>query len=109
MTNAEKYLKDGVTTENFMFLLDSNGIIKERNGQLVIYASELQYFLNKNTKPTLTEDEKVILRHLDKGRYNKIGKDEHGQSILKFTGENGWLYETYFPNDFKSLQPRRRI
>ena len=57
MTNAEKYLKDGVDIENFTNSLC--GFVENwelRNG--------IKNFLKKEVKPTLTEEERVILRNI---------------------------------------------
>lgn len=61
MTNAEKYLKDGVKEQ----------LIKE----LSIYGGELDEFFEEQVKPKLTEDERVILRNIKNDDYGKyIGR-----------------------------------
>ena len=106
MTNSEKYLKDGVNTGNFMFALDSSGIIKERNESLIIYASELQYFLNQPAKPTLTEDEKVILRNIDIEHYQRIGRVKKGLYVANAVTR---YYIKPFEPAFQFIKSRRRI
>ena len=59
MTNAEKYLKDNVSVEEFI-----NAIINSVTDIGGTYS--LEKWLNNETKPTLTEDERVILRNIDK-------------------------------------------
>lgn len=101
MTNAEKYLKDGVDIENFTNSLC--GFVENwelRNG--------IKNFLKKEVKHTLTEDERVILRNIDNYRYEKI-KRVKGILVLfnVFTRENE---ETPFADTlFQFIKERRRI
>lgn len=60
MTNAEKYLKDGVDIKEFsrnMF-----NYLVNRDEPLKI---KIENYLKEDIKPTLTEDERVILRNMD--------------------------------------------
>jgi len=67
-TNAEKYLKDGVDVEKIAREID----IIFQNDVNVANAEQatIKYF-NSTYKPTLTEDERVILRNI-KGFTNII-------------------------------------
>ena len=97
MTNAEKYLKDGVKEQ----------LIKE----LSIYGGELNEFFEEQAKPTLTEDERVILRNLDS--YTKIGrteKDVAGYTDVYIEDENACESLFMFKSNlFQFIKERRRI
>lgn len=109
MRNADKYLKDGV--ENIESLIKDFfhfiGCIEDSNRYNNIY----QFFLNE-VKPTLTEDEIVILRNIDKKykvilrQHNKIWimEDNDGEKIY-----HGYCLDYYESNLFKFIQERRRI
>ena len=83
MTNAEKYLKDNVNVEelweNFSTYYYAN------KSRLSDVNKSLREFMKQETKPTLTEDERVILRNINK-KYNRIERNEFGFLILT---ENG--------------------
>ena len=62
MTNAEKYLKDDVDIKKFI-----NDFVKYRIYHKGIFsASTLLEFLQEQAKITLTENERVILRNINK-------------------------------------------
>lgn len=113
MTNAEKYLKEGVNEEEFVNELHyfwwaneydvCDGIRKFLHGQA------------KKKKPTLTEDERVILRNLQNVRY--IGRTE-GTGYLYATFNTIDNYsnrsditdiDLYFSKMFPFIKERRRI
>ena len=75
MTNKDYFLKDNVSVEEigkeFFEYLKSEGIYGCNSINISNY---LEKFLNSEAKPTLTEDERVILRNLKK-KYKYIGKD----------------------------------
>lgn len=73
MTNGEKYLKEGVDTEEFIKELHIFWWLNEYD-----VCEGIRKFLSaeaKKKKPTLTEDERVILRNINK-KYNYIGRHE---------------------------------
>lgn len=93
MTNAEKYLKDGVATEE---------LIGEMEISLSVPYYEVAGFWNKQIKPTLTEDERVILRNIKL----YVGRRMNGE--LFFTFEN--REEPYIKGElFQFIKERRRI
>ena len=61
MTNAEKYLKDGVSVNELCYELSSYCSSIKFNG---FTARKLEGFFNRPVKLRLTEDERVILRNL---------------------------------------------
>jgi hypothetical protein len=61
MTNAEKYLKDGVRI--YDFLVNYAKWYVDKHHRLVV-TTPLEDFLRDECKPTLSEDEKVILSNL---------------------------------------------
>ena len=62
MTNADKYLKDGVDVGEFANEI-LEAYMKGSNNESVFVTTTR--FLKSEVKPTLTEDEKVILRNID--------------------------------------------
>lgn len=103
MTNAEKYLKDGVDIENFTNSLC--GFVENwelRNG--------IKNFLKKEAKPTLTEDERVILRNIDKKyKYISRGKGDIELYLRKEADDTcSYIFRGY-KHLFQFIKERRRI
>ena len=105
MTNSEKYLKDGVDVEGFIqellkiqFFDNATDIDKVR----------LETFFKAEVMPTLTEDEKVILRNIDK-KY-KVLEIENGELRIS-TGRPSYNFHlfTEFQHLFQFIKERRRI
>ncbi len=85
MTNAEKYLKDGVDVDKF---------VKEyRTSRIGL----LNVWLNEPSKITLTEDEKVILKNIDNIAFKTIGRNKSGGLYVRFY----FLDEPYKASIFK--------
>lgn len=115
MTNAEKYLKDGVDIEEFTKDIFKNAQISTLEFIPVIAEKALREYLRKRVKPTLTEDERVILRNLQNVRY--IGRTE-GTGYLYATFNTIDNYsnrsditdiDLYFSKMFPFIKERRRI
>lgn len=107
MTNADKYLKDGKVTEE---------LIGEMETSLCVPYCEVANFWNKQIKPTLTEDERVILRNLDE-KWTYIYRDRWGIiCLVDFkldkeeikNGDYGIEFEAY-NHLFQFIKERRRI
>ena len=108
MTNADRFLKDGVATEE---------LIGEMETSLCVPYCEVASFWNKQIKPSLTEDERVILRNLryEKGayEYTKIGRtelDSEGNCdliLIDSDDESVWWGE--YGHLFQFIKERRRI
>lgn len=120
MTNAEKYLKDGVSAEEFVKAVWGNCYnIPEAEGDrnykdCFMYGANVERWLNEQAKPTLTEDERVILGNLNK-EYIFIGKKDKFLYIKAdkekedyFAGNVRGL-DIIFPNLFQFIKERRRI
>ena len=99
MTNADKYLKNGVTVEQMR--QDYN-----KTGQELRSVFEWLY---APIKTTLSEDEKVILRNIQ-FQPVAIGRDEDNDLELKYF-EKGIRYDCFpeYNHLFQFIQPRRRI
>lgn len=86
MTNAEKYLKDGI--DSIRPLLD-----KCREIGAIDSGREyrIEQMLKEQVKPTLSEDERVILRNIDK-KYKYIGRTDYDAKTqyLYVNVEDGW-------------------
>lgn len=106
MTNADKYLKVGADRGEFICgLRDYLGNHRDNYDM----SNLINNYLNKPVKPTLTEDEKVILRNIDSD-YTSIGKEHHGwlyvkdESDIEFRG-----FDNLYHHLFQFIKPRRRI
>lgn len=110
MTNADKYLKDGVDVYKFVNDIFENGetyeaYIDDNNTHAVsINKLRLSRFLLKNVKPTLTEDEKVILRNALESGADAIFRNDEGIYFHTNPATKG-----IFGNIFQFIKPRRRI
>ena len=107
MTNAEKFLKDGVSAENFV-----NNFVKYRICHKGIFsASTIFEFLREQSKPQLTEDERVILRNIDK-QFIKIGRDKTNGIYFvfaTFSTTEARYWANVFDDVFQFIKERRRI
>jgi len=121
MTNADKYLKDGVGIYEFVDDIFDNGetyeaYIDDNNKHAEsINKLRLSKFLLKQVKPTLTEDEKVILRNIQQEIYKHIGRDDRGYLYIaqrnkdEFSRKMNLAVYDVFGHLFQFIQPRRRI
>ena len=107
MTNADKYLKDGTDVEE---LYNDLKLYNEKiKGVTNYYTRDLSLrffkeFLNQPIKPTLTEDEKTILRNALESGADAIIRNDFGIYFHTKPGTTG-----IFSNLFQFIQPRRRI
>lgn len=112
MTNAEKYLKNGVDSNDLWsaferFYLGDDGMSIRFN----TYKDAFCAFMNHRIKPTLTEDEKVILKNINK-LYTHIRRDnEEELRIYCYTSKTSTSGHSMseFNHLFQFIQPRRRI
>ena len=108
MTNAEMFLKE----EQFMFDI-SKGIAEaicydDMEYSKEITEKEIRNWFTSNIKPTLTEDERVILRNIDKN-FKYISRQYEDLRIsYKPVGEEGELFYE-FNHLFQFIKERRRI
>ncbi len=108
MTNAEKYLKDGVDVEEFVKELHCFWWLNEYD-----ICEGIRKFLSteaKKKKPTLTEDERVILEFIK--NFDYIGRDKKGlyyklqdEDIKEKTA----VIYNLTTNLFQFIKERRRI
>ncbi len=104
MTNAQKWLKDGASVEEFAEEIESYYYNSPFESEL----EAVESFLKAPVQPTLTEDEKVILRNIDTSKYNKIGV--YDDTLMLFSSDE--LHEElYFLKQglFQFIKERRRI
>ena len=95
MTNKDKFLREGVSVEEFIEAFCMSG----RSAVNGIQAYLLKDFFKeqvKPIKPTLSEDEKAILRNI-KGHPKYISRQKgHGliaYDSAKREGKTGWSYD----------------
>ena len=114
MTNKDKYLKDNVSVEELArklvdhFELDMELTDSENS---VLYYNCQNFFIEQ-TKPTLTEDERDILKNIEK-KYKYIGRSSKEDKLiyLYVNIEDGWkphVLEEY-NHLFQFIKERRRI
>lgn len=114
MTNQEKYLKDGVDIEELTDIFED---WHKTHLNVVSYGEALFRFLQVEVKPTLTEDERVILRNINTNVYDVIGRDSGFD--LYIAGKVDWkgnkvstrdYIEQFLKDDvFQFIKERRRI
>ena len=104
MTNAEKYLKDNVSVEEFIEALTYE--LSGWDNKTYSYGMEdtIRNALNKPITPTLTEDERVILRNINE---EKIGRLENGNLYISYGMHNKYI--PFFNHLFQFIKVRRRI
>lgn len=109
MTNAEKYLKNGVDIKQMATEMVDFFDFPPYEG---IGESNIEEFFGKEVKPTLTEDERVILRNIDK-KYKRIGRTDYDARVqyLYVNVEDGWKPHIMqeFDHLFQFIKERRRI
>lgn len=90
MTNGEKYLKDGVEKENLavelVHFLDRE-YQNERHCYTKIVPEYIVKFFEEQIKPTLSEDEKVILKVISES-CSKIYRDLLGHIRLDYKSQH---------------------
>lgn len=107
MTNGDKFLKDGVSAREFIEALEKYGAD----------TNEIKTFLIEQARPTLTEDERVILKNLryEKGayEYTKIGRtelDSEGRcDLILIDSDNESVWWGEYGHLFQFIKERRRI
>ncbi|MBO7695928.1 MAG: hypothetical protein J6T10_25120 [Methanobrevibacter sp.] len=120
MTNAEKYLKDNVSVEEFaneIGTLISNGYSAGANRKEFWCVNEVEKWLEEQVTPTLTEDERVILKNIkDHPKYiaRQKGYGLMAYDEAKRDGKTGWSYDngrmmSSFSHLFQFIKERRRI
>lgn len=104
LTNAEKYLKEGATDRDFAkglakYISNSERMITDEE----ILRAEILYFLTEQAKPTLTDDERTILRNIED--FIVIGRREDGRLYCDCNTGNGLGYFFDFYNHlFKFIE-----
>jgi len=104
MTNAEKYLKDGVNIDELTFKFDDWHF---KNSDVIGYGEALFRFLQAEVQPTLTEDERVILRNIKNNK--AIGRDEDNCLYFGSKGDGRFFINSTFGHLFQFIKERRRI
>jgi len=106
MTKAEKYLKDGVDVEEFIKDLHLFWWFHKYD-----FCEGIRKFLKEQVTPTLTDDERIILKNIDT-KFVKIGRDDENNIYFIFkevTGKEIKYYANVFDNVFQFIKKRRRI
>ena len=106
LTNAEKYLKDNVSiNELIKEIADYKPKLETSDN---VYA-KMQEFFDQEATPTLTEDERVILKFID-GEYTHIQRAD-GLWLIHYEDEytvHQVSFEMY-SHLFQFIKERRRI
>ena len=89
MTNKDKFLRDGVSAEEFVEFLKS----KQPNNKYDMTFHDIVLWLNEKATPTLTEDERAILRNIDTNTFQEIARDVNGILIVQGQNDKGQILE----------------
>ena len=112
MTNAEKFLKDDVSVREFRnklteFFWDKLGLYEGNEEQIYTIIGD---FLDSIEQPTLTEDERVILRNIDQSNFKTIGRNKFSLYLGYAHAEEKDCFINYLYHSlFKFIKERRRI
>lgn len=104
MTNAEKYLKDNVDVEELirqLYEVQCNNY----NTNMI----SCKNFFNSEVTPTLTEEERVILRNIQLYTEQTITICRVGDSHLYINGGYGLIDFGQYNHLFQFIKERRRI
>lgn len=107
MTNKDKFLKDGVSVEEFckgfyQYLVSKDKISFGYDKSNV--GAYLQNFLNEKVKPTLTEEERVILDNIQP-RYDAIGRSDKSLYVIAYNSkELFWIYKLFSNHLFQFIK-----
>lgn len=110
MTNGDKYLKDGVSEYDFLnFVFNEGNISWDAEGDYCyIKKLDLLHLLQQPLKPTLTEDEKVILKRINKD-FLTIRRGANSKVLQLWGSDTGYVGIDIFDKGlFSWIQPRRR-
>ena len=116
MTNADKYLKDGANVEELAEKLGDDLFTTykiEEGVSLLGITGHIKIFLKAEATPTLTEDERVILRNIN-NMCKTIYREKytgHIRTTLYCPQPDGLCGEELrcFDNLFQFIKERRRI
>lgn len=104
MTNAEKYLKEGVSVEEIAEQIAITYFDRQSGG----IQKAVKNFFESPITPTLTEDERVILRNLRWGNKKalKIGKDDKTGIYILFENDqqSGWFFNNFYGHLFQFIK-----
>lgn len=89
MTNAEKYLKDGTMAKK-LWKKFQEYYYKNKSIESDVEKVFIEFF-EQEAKPTLTEDERVILRNIDK-KYKYISRSCGTELYLKNEADDNCRY-----------------
>ena len=104
MTNTEKYLKAGADIEKIAREID---IILQNDVNVANAEQATIKYFNSTCKPTLTEDERVILRNMQ--NHSGLGRDEEGCLYFGLKKEGRCFVNHLFGHLFQFIKERRRI
>lgn len=106
MTNKDKFLRDGVSVEEFVNEFH-NFCAKQNNNNASSIRPE--QFLSRKATPTLTEDEKVILRNMKcfGEIVRTIERDKKGDLLVLSCNFSNYI--TMYDHLFQFIKERRRI
>ena len=112
MTNAEKFLKDNASVEEFADKFITFCMQPTRT-KTTSYMEDIKDFLQEKATTTLTEDERVILSSTDSsGGKGNLCRDSRKKDLYIKKYKNGmvWIIDFAMYNHlFQFIKERRRI
>ena len=104
MTNTDKYLKEGVSVEELAGKIHCALLTSSESA--FSYKVVIKKFFNAPITPKLTEDERVILRNIDKD-LKTISRYDNG--LYLHFAKQGKMYFYMYNHLFQFIKERRRI
>jgi hypothetical protein len=105
MTNADKYRLTGIEAYNLSQELGEYLTIEKKAEG--VFVSDINSYFVRATKPTLTEDERVILRNIKNNK--AIGRDKDNCLYFGSKGDGRFFINSTFGHLFQFIKERRRI
>lgn len=102
MTNKDKLLRDDVSVEEFAKEFEAFCIMMKEENIVMTYKEEMKEFLNCEIKPTLTEDERVILRNIKNNK--AIGRDKDNCLYFVSKGDGRFFVNSTFGHLFQFIK-----
>ena len=107
MTNAEAYIGDEDLIDQFIDEFNKFACKKDCDLEYHGLKERLVEFFKQERTPTLTDDERVILRNIKNNK--AIGRDKDNCLYFGSKGDGRFFIDSTFGHLFQFIKERRRI